>query len=372
VAQQFGRVGIDDKGGGRRYWVIDCRVDGKRFKLRGVIWKSGKRIKFASREQAEQYLADIRSDIRRGIPPLAAISDFLPTDTPEMAFSPHYRRFCEAKGRQQLSAKRMDELRGHESRGHLDALLGLPIHAVTYGALEDWRDGLLDSGLSPKTVHHITSDVRTFLRWLWRRQEIDSEPGPIDVHVPDYAPKIPTPAVQTRILEAIDWGLRGAFLARGYMGLRPSEAYRANLSDYDFERDVLTVYGKGGKVRYLPADSAVTRWVREHHEAPSALRVVEDVPVPLFPNPRATTESQRWTGASARRVMLAAMDAIGVRFKPNEALRHAFGTGAVNRGVALDKAGAYMGHTDPRTTKRYAKLDSAGLRDVTPHRGSDA
>jgi site-specific recombinase XerD len=63
-------------------------------------------------------------------------------------------------------------------------------------------------------------------------------------------------------------------------------------------------------------------------------------------------------------VFLAACRAVGVEFRPNEALRHAFGTHAVNRGVPLDRTGAYMGHTETKTTKRYAKLDTAGLEDV--------
>jgi site-specific recombinase XerD len=45
-------------------------------------------------------------------------------------------------------------------------------------------------------------------------------------------------------------------------------------------------------------------------------------------------------------------------------MRHAFGTHAVNRGVTLDHTCAYMGHTESKTTKRYAKLDTSGLVGV--------
>jgi len=54
----------------------------------------------------------------------------------------------------------------------------------------------------------------------------------------------------------------------------------------------------------------------------------------------------------------------GVLFAENEGLRHAFGTHAVNRGVGLDRAGAFMGHTSEKTTRRYAKLSTVGLVDV--------
>jgi hypothetical protein len=55
---------------------------------------------------------------------------------------------------------------------------------------------------------------------------------------------------------------------------------------------------------------------------------------------------------------------LDVTSRSNEALRQVFGACAVNRGVALDHTGAYMGHTETKTTKRYAKLDTAGLVDV--------
>jgi integrase len=51
-------------------------------------------------------------------------------------------------------------------------------------------------------------------------------------------------------------------------------------------------------------------------------------------------------------------------YRENEGLRHAFGTHAVNRGVPLDRAGAYLGHSERRTTERYAKLAGEGLSDV--------
>ncbi len=148
------------------------------------------------------------------------------------------------------------------------------------------------------------------------------------------------------------------------MGLRPSEARRANVADYNFETNELTVHGKGGRVRYLPVDGEVARWVQERVDPKDRLRDAGRGPVPLFANPNGTTDDKRWIKASEGRVFLRACKEVGVKFKPNEALRHAFGTHAVNRGVALDRTGAYMGHTETKTTKRYAKLDTAGLVDV--------
>jgi integrase len=374
MARAFGSVEVENPGG-RAYPLIYCRIDGRRYRLRGYQTKGGKRILFRDVAQAQEALEEIRADIRRGLSELQAIADFLPTGAPEMLFQRHYRRFCEAKTRQgrkgrgrQLSEKRVDELRGHERRGHLEPLLSVPIQAITFGVLEDWRDWLFDEKqLSPGSIHHLVADVGTCLRWLRKRGDLDGVPELPEVQVGEYAPRIPTPEAQDRLLAEIPWRKRGAFLARGYMGLRPSEAIRANVDDYDFDRDLLTVQGKGGRVRYLPADGEVARWIHDQVEPPPHLRDVTEPARPLFANPDAQGAEKRWTPASARRVMLQAMKAAGLKFKPNEALRHAFGTGAANRGIEIERVGHYLGHTDPRTTKRYAKLAGEALVDVPRH-----
>lgn len=374
MAKTFGVIREDRRSGRATDVFIDIRLDGKRYKIRSIPAPSGGKLRIRDRETAEEVLQDIRADIRTGKPALQAITPYLTRGAPELTFGFHWRRFVEAKERQgrqgrdgqarQLSSGRLGELQGHERRGHLAALLAVPIHELGYGVLEDWRDSLLDGGLSPKSVRHLVADVGTCLRWLVKRGDLARMPQLPTVHVPDYAPKIPTPEMQDKILAAIPWELRGAFLARGYMGLRPSEARRANVEDYNFETGVLTVHGKGGRVRYLPADPEVARWVQENVNPRDRLRDANRGPVPIFANPRATGDDKRWTKASDRRVFLKACEAVGVEFKPNEALRHAFGTQAVNRGVSLDRTGAYMGHTETKTTQRYAKLDTTGLSDV--------
>ena len=121
-------------------------------------------------------------------------------------------------------------------------------------------------------------------------------------------------------------------------------------------------------MRHLPTDGEVARWIREHHEPLPMLREVATPPQPLFPNPRAYGASRRWSEGAARRAMLAAMRAAGVSFRPNEALRHAFATAAVNRGVPMERTSAYLGHSDTKMTRRYAKLAGENLVDVTPNR----
>ena len=52
MARQFGIVRPDLRSGRRPKWLIDCFLDGKRYKLRGYITRGGKRIRFSDEEAA--------------------------------------------------------------------------------------------------------------------------------------------------------------------------------------------------------------------------------------------------------------------------------------------------------------------------------
>jgi integrase len=116
-----------------------------------------------------------------------------------------------------------------------------------------------------------------------------------------------------RDLAAIPEAFRGQFLARGYMGLRPSEACRANVSDYVFSEDTLAVVGKGGRLRVLPADADVAAWIHEHVDARTAFKGA-----PLFQNARAASKDGRWSASSSRRMWLRACKVASIACRENE------------------------------------------------------
>jgi site-specific recombinase XerD len=378
MAREFGEVCCDRKARAV-YWFIGCTVDGTRYKLRGYRTVKGRLLRFPNEKAAKEALDEIRSDLRHGMDPLQAISEFLPFGAPKTLFEHHYKIFCKAKATDQsvpLSRQRIVELWGHLSRGYLDEIKELPVQALGYADLEDWVQALFArTELSANSIHHVVADVRTFFRWLARRGEIRSAPEVPTVRVPEYVPDVPTASVQERVLETIPWPLRGVFMARGLMGLRPSEARNADLADYWFDpdgnRDVLTVRkSKSNRYRLIPVPSPVSAWVHEHHQA-SNLRDANAPAVPLFGNPNGI-EVGRWSGSAERRVLIKAMKACAVKHKPNELLRHAFGTDAANRLLAEGSGQAdvsrlimaIMGHSEVKTSARYIRLATEGLERI--------
>ena len=127
-------------------------------------------------------------------------------------------------------------------------------------------------------------------------------------------------------------------------------------------QDVLTSILRDGAQRLLTQaiELEVAEWIDRW--VPKSERLRSNLP--LFRNPGAKNKEKRWTPASERRVLLAAMAEAGAYFKPNELGRHAFGTHAAKRGAQAFALQKFMGHTDPRTTSRYIDLSGAALLDV--------
>jgi len=257
---------------------------------------------------------------------------------------------------------------GHEGRGYLDPVLELPIDALDYAAMEDLQRALFsrEPALNGKSVYHVLADVRTCLRWLVRRGEIPAAPDVPQTQIDLYIPFIPTLAEQAALLEEIPWESRGLFIARGLMGLRAEEAMRAMLEDFRRgERDELWVRGKGRRARLLPVHRELARWVREYR--PQLAAAGE----PLFPNP---VTGVAWSDSSVLRCYNAACKRVGARWKPNEALRHCFGTRAAERlmgdGFTMADAARQImlvrGHTSVATSNRYVQMAAGSLRGVLP------
>ena len=372
-------------------WVGD-RGERRRIKIRHAPLADGRTwVRIASRDLADGVLKAIRNQVASGVPPLAACAAFMKDQAPELLFRRCYERFVEAKERQggherQISAKRLDELHGHLRRGHLATIEGVPAHQVGVRDLEALRNALFEKGLAPRTVRHVLADVRTCLRWLEDGQEIPRVPRIPAVRVPEHVPCIPGPGDVLHLLDAIPREIRGQWLARSQLGLRPSEAQRANVADWRFEpetfrtRDgtevavhLLTVRGKGGLVRVLPVPTTweVAAWIGEHRDPRDALRGDE---APLFVNPEADlakNPNRLWTKASSRRVWLAAcrrcdlmLSEYTPRYPENEAMRHAFATHCANSGGDMAAISKYLGHRDQRTTALYMRSGPGALLEV--------
>jgi integrase len=262
----------------------------------------------------------------------------------------------------------------YEHCGYLNPIWDVSVFSLDYGYMENLKAHLL-SKVGPKTTRNVLADVRTCLRQLARRRGMPRPPDIPPVSVPRHTPVIPSLDEQRKLLAAIPWEIRGYWLARGLLGVRDEEAARALLSDYrrgpDEASDEWLIRAKGGRDRLLPVPVELARWVREQRP------VLASAGTMLFVNPLAeplANPGRRWLQDARRMVFHTAAKSIGCagKWKPNEALRHCFGTRAAERllrdGVsnidAIRMVMSIMGHTSSETSARYVRLGAECLRGI--------
>lgn len=137
-----------------------------------------------------------------------------------------------------------------------------------------------------------------------------------------------------------------------FTGARKREVLDARWECIDLERGILTVpRSKSGKPRYIQLSSA-------------ALDVIARQPRTLsnpwvFPSPK--TGQPFVSIFNAWNTIRRRADLADVRLHD---LRHSFASFLVNSGRSLYEVQALLGHSNPRTTMRYAHLSQASLQDA--------
>jgi integrase len=179
--------------------------------------------------------------------------------------------------------------------------------------------------------------------------------------VDDYEPRILSIEDQDAILAEISESDRGVFLALALLGLRPGEARALDVADYANGWLIVdeAVKGSGsqapirgtktGKGKRLPVGEVLEAWIAKWVASSGRL-----TGAPLFVNPRT---GKRWTHWALRDRWRDAAASVGV---PNarlyEGTKHTMATDAVRRGVSERALQAFLGHSDARSTRRYARF----------------
>ncbi|MDJ0869628.1 MAG: site-specific integrase [Myxococcota bacterium] len=217
---------------------------------------------------------------------------------------------------------------------------------------------------------------RSFLGWLYKRQEIDELPSDFPwPRVPEHAPRILSIEAQAKILASIPPERRGIFLAMALMGLRPLEAVALRAADYhdgwltvsrareDRTLDARELGTKSGKIKRLPVPDPVKHWISSF--VPRERRLTDGYLFEVPYSGRGRHPRGPWSETGLRRTWYEACDRAGVpRTSLHEGTKHTFATDAIARGVSERALQTYLGHADAKSARRYAKLSDQALIDM--------
>jgi integrase/recombinase XerC len=223
--------------------------------------------------------------------------------------------------------------------------------------------------------------VRGYLRHLHRKGQIAGDPGR-GLRTPkgeSRLPRVPASSETVALLDAAaarverlpgegDDPIAGALARRDLAmlevlygaGLRVSECCGLLRSSCDLDRGLITVVGKGSKVRRVPVGDPARAALADWLERGRALLATPDSPPDaVFLGRRGGPMSTR----DARRVVAAHPLADGRSLHPH-ALRHAYATHLLEGGADLRAVQELLGHADIATTQIYTHLTRDRLRAV--------
>jgi integrase len=388
MAEKLGSV-LYDRGSSRYYVQIFCAWPGEKKRKRHRIYAD-------TEGEAKKVLRRIQGEIAHGSQLHNVLIKYV-KDQSRNAFIKKWHEFCDEKAEaveaEVLDPRRVKELRRYEDRDYLSKFAKTPLHAISENTLVAWirwmrkkKTKPKDEGEKPKrrvgekTIKNVLYDIGHFLKWLERQGDIIEAPDlPSDeIREVEYLPEVPEADVVALVMSHIPEDMRGIFLIRSRMGFRPMEARRLNVADlrYGSRDDLLDAHialpprsaKKKKKARKLQLHPEVASWLIEHADLD---RFGAD---PLFTNPNAYNDEGRWKESSERRVLVKAYRDAGVmHIKPNEMGRHFFGTHAVNDpGADIYPVQAWLGHTDPKTTERYAQMRPIPIARILDPKGESA
>lgn len=216
---------------------------------------------------------------------------------------------------------------------------------------------------APNSTALLVTALKQFFSWCVEVELLDKDPS-IKLRAPRRTPWLPrslSEAMAQSLLTALttrqtsNWrDLRNEALIRVllYTGLRRAEIAALQWSDIDIAGRVVTVNGKGGRLRRLPLHpllpGVLIRLQTAQGRSYGAVFASQEG-VALHPY-TINAIFRRWV---KRRT--------GIAIGPHR-LRHSFATFLVERGASLDEVRDLLGHVSVVTTQGYVAMSAERLR----------
>ncbi|MCL2334708.1 MAG: tyrosine recombinase [Endomicrobia bacterium] len=232
-------------------------------------------------------------------------------------------------------------------------------------SVRDYMAFLAKKNLEKSTGNRKFAAMRTFYKFLVLNSILEKSPmenmrGPKkDKKVPEFL----TEQEMSALFNTPEMKLRDrAMLEILYScGLRIEELMGLNLKNIDFFANTVTVFGKGGKERIVPAGDNALKVMHDYINERRAEGLPYDINSPAFLSMRAKRLEQR----TARRTLHKWFESAGLAKKISpHTLRHTFATHILDRGCDLRSVQEMLGHKNLSTTQIYTHVTIESLKKV--------
>ena len=241
---------------------------------------------------------------------------------------------------------------------HLDRL------KITDLNLNNYISNLFSTGLKSSSINRKISSIKHFYLFLLKKKVIKNSPAD-EITTPKQEKYLPTSMSEDEVesllgspkssikIERRDKAMIEILYATG---MRISELVNLKLTDIDFNRSVLKVFGKGSKERLVPYGEKAAEALRIYLEDRKKLDSKD-----VFLSNRGTRITR---GAFWQRIKIyIKRENLKSSISPHT-LRHAFATHLLNRGADLRSVQILLGHSDLSTTQIYTHIAKKRLGEI--------
>lgn len=205
--------------------------------------------------------------------------------------------------------------------------------------------------ISENTMNQRKSIIRSFFKWLYAEEYIAKDPSlRIRNEKPKSKPRTAYKDTEIEMLrESCKYIRDKAIIDLLFSsGMRISECTNLNITDVDFEKREITVFGKGGKWRKAFIDSKAVVSLRMY----LATRT-DDNPA-LFVQRK--QPYYRLTNSGIRKILHNVGDSVDIADVIPHRFRHTIATKLINSGMSIEEVQKLLGHEQLSTTLRYTHI----------------
>lgn len=237
-----------------------------------------------------------------------------------------------------------------------------------YRDLVEFIEILTEMGISIRTQARHISSLRTFYNYLLYEGLIETNPAK-KLELPKRGVHLPTVLSTEEVRRMIDavpprakeTPRNKTILHTLYAcGMRVSELTHLKIDNIYWEEEMVKVFGKRSKERYVPIDTHTLSQIREYIEINRPTPTDKASENIVFLNRRGQMMSRVMVFLMIKKVALLA--GIDKNISPHS-FRHSFATHLLENGADLRSIQMMLGHESLITTEIYTHLDQTHLRN---------
>lgn len=237
--------------------------------------------------------------------------------------------------------------------------------------VRNWMVSMMDAGRAAATVNRRLSSLRTFYKYLLKRNWIKTDPL-CGVRGPKKQKPLPVFLRENEMNRLLDggcfgddfFGKRDKLIVNVFYatGIRLSELTGLDNKDVDLDEGVLKVTGKRNKQRLVPFGEELRLSFRDYLKEKAASGIMDDGAMFVDKN------GMRLKNAKVRNLVRSYLGMVStLKKRTPHVLRHTFATSMLNHHADLESLRELLGHESISTTEVYTHTTFEELKEMYNH-----